>query len=219
MLIRELHIESADLNGTLEFYQVRLGLPVVSKNATQVCILIGSSLLYVHLKKESTAQYHIAFNIPCNKIREANEWLKGKADPLIIYNDSSIVDFRNWNAESVYFMDNNGNVLECIARRDLKNDIQHEFDHSCFLSISEVGIVTENVEATCNSLIRQFGLHYFDKQPPLKNFAAIGDDYGLLIISSSGRNWYPTSIPSKAYWQDIYMDINDKSYILSSSEI
>ena len=219
MLIRELHIETADLDSTTDFYQKRLGLPVVYQDEIKAGFMIGSSILYIHQRKDSFAQYHIAFNIPCNKIKEANEWLNGKADPIVLDNGFSIVDFRNWNAESVYFPDNNNNILEFIARRDLNNSTDHPFNHSGLLSISEIGIVTENVQATCDWLINKFGLQYFDKQPPLKNFAAVGDDNGLLIVSSAGRMWFPTAISSKACWQDIYIDIGNKSYILSSSEI
>src|SRR3954465_10305485 len=121
MLIRELHIETADLDGTIDFYQKRIGLVVVYQDDLKAGFLIGSSILYIHFRKDSFALYHIAFNIPCNKIHEANDWLKSKADPIVLDNGSSIVDFRNWNAESVYFLDNNNNILEFIARRDLKN--------------------------------------------------------------------------------------------------
>jgi catechol-2,3-dioxygenase len=219
MQIKELHIETNNLSTTCLFYQDRLGLPVVFRSKEQLGFNIGSSLLYFHLNENSHAQYHIAFNIPCNLIKEAYKWLSGKAEPIVLDNGSAIVDFRNWNAESVYFLDNNGNILECIARKDLENGRDKQFDHTDLLAISEVGVVTENVKATCDSLISKFGMTYFDKQPPLKSFSALGDDEGLLIISSSGRNWYPTEIPSKAFPVKICIDIHHKLYMLSSNDL
>ncbi|MFL5808344.1 MAG: hypothetical protein ACJ749_02420, partial [Flavisolibacter sp.] len=105
-------------------------------------------------------------------------------------------DFKNWNAEAVHFFDNNRNILELIARRDLDNASQRPFGPGSFLGISEAGIVTDNVKATSSALMKGFGLEYFSRQPALQHFAAIGDDEGLFIVVSKNRNWFPTQITS-----------------------
>ena len=45
-------------------------------------------------------------------------------------------------------------------------------------------------------MIVQYGLEYFYRQPPLEDFAAVGDDNGLFIVVPENRNWYPTNLHS-----------------------
>ena len=72
--------------------------------------------------------YHFAFNIPENKILKALEWQKARTPMLSIPERNraagyppEVVDYSHWNAHSVFFLDPAGNVVEYIARHDLKN--------------------------------------------------------------------------------------------------
>jgi catechol 2,3-dioxygenase-like lactoylglutathione lyase family enzyme len=214
VLIKEINILTADIENTRQFYSQVLGLPVISVANKQLQLSAGNSILTFLHTHNKDAKYHFAFNIPANKTNEALNWLTGRAEPIKIDNKSPIADFRNWNATSVYFYDNNGNVLEFIARRDLHNETSQSFNSNRILSISEIGIVTDHVSLKCESLIREFRLDYFEKQPPLENFAALGDDNGLLIIVSNTRNWYPTNVPSLPYWHRVIFSIDNKEHVL-----
>jgi catechol-2,3-dioxygenase len=212
--IRELNILTADIENTRVFYSQILGLPIICVSDKQLQLSVGNSRLTFLSTDDKEARYHFALNIPSNKIKEALSWLGGKVEPIIVDNSNPIVDFRNWNATSVYFYDNNGNVLEFIGRRDLHNETDEPFKSNQILSISEIGIVTERVSSTCESLIKEYNLSYFDKQPPLENFAAMGDDNGLLIVVSKSRNWYPTNVPSLPYWLKVELSIDNREHIL-----
>src|SRR5205085_700566 len=98
--------------------------------------------------------------------------------------NSDIADFVNWHAKSVYFCDPAGNILELIARLDLNNEVDDPFSSLQFLSISEVGMVfgDDKLNKKTEALMQQYDLPYFDKQPPLPQFKALGDDEGLFII-------------------------------------
>ena len=52
---------------------------------------------------------------------------------------------KSWNSDSVYFKDAAGNVLEFIARHNLKNAVEEEFDSSQILNVSEIGLPSEDV--------------------------------------------------------------------------
>ena len=200
MKIKELHLGASDLHEIKGFYHGELGLPIESSSTQEIVFRLPDSLLCFYLNKTDEApQYHIAFNIPSNQVREASHWLANKVEMIPLDVDHYIADFQTWNAEAVYFFDESGNILEFIGRRDLENASQQPFGTSSSLSVSEIGLVTDDVNATCKKLMEEYGLTYFFKQPPQPDFAAIGDDEGLFIVVPSHRNWYPTHIPASRH--------------------
>ena len=122
-----------------------------------------------------------------------------------------IAEFETWNANAVYFYDNNNNLLEFIARKDLNNSETEIFNSKQILNISEIGIVKKNPLEFGNQLIEKYGLNLFEKNQNSEMFTAIGDDNGILIIVKANRNWYPTEIPAKSNWTKIGLTNKDKS--------
>jgi catechol-2,3-dioxygenase len=196
MNIRMVTAEAIDPAELKDFYCSTLGLALADSDDHSFTVQIGQTELEFrrHTGKLHPV-YHFAINIPANKIEEATTWLLQRAT-LIPADDASnyIIDFPDWNAKSVYFFDPAGNILELIARFDLKNATEEPFSSRQFLSISEVALVVEagELDAKTKQLLTDFNLSYFSKQPPLETFRAIGDDEGLLIVVPEGRAWYPT---------------------------
>ena len=126
---------------------------------------------------------------------------------------SHIADFVNWHAKSVYFYDPAGNIVELIARFDLNNPAEEVFSSSQFLSLNEVGLVltNENFDKEITDLENSYSLSYFDKQPPLPKFRAMGDDHGLFVIVPEHRNWYPTDKPSEMLPMTVEFENGGKS--------
>jgi catechol-2,3-dioxygenase len=142
---------------------------------------------------------HLAFNIPENLFAEAVRWAGERAD-LIEVDGSVEVDFRAWNAHSVYFSDPDGNVLELIARHGLDNAASE----MALLEVSEVGLPVPDVGEAAGWLIGVLGLEVYDSVGD--TFAALGDERGLFILSREGRNWFPTRIPSARCAIDVMVD-------------
>ena len=162
------------------------------------------------------AFYHFAINIPSNKIEDAKAWLKDKVQ-LVWMEDykSDIADFVNWHAKSVYFFDPAGNIVELISRFDLQNPSEGSFGAGQFLSISEIGLVLEGqLDEETSQLMEKYSLPFFNKQPPLPQFKAIGDDEGLFIIVPRYRNWYPTTKPSDIFPMEINFRQGDSDHLL-----
>ena len=199
MRIKLLHILTDQLKETKKFYHDILGLPVSEETPQHIHFKLKDTELGFYLSQNYKPQYHIAFNIPCNLSTEAHEWLKTRAEIIPVDEHNTIADFKNWNAKAVYFFDNNKNILELIARNDLKNEAD-VFNSFSIFSVSEIGIVTDHVKDTSEKLIGEYGLNYFSKQPPTKGFTAIGDDEGLFIVVANKRSWYPTNILSSKHW-------------------
>jgi hypothetical protein len=97
-----------------------------------------------------------------------------------------------------------------IARHTLPNSSDHPFGADDFLAVSEMGIVSPNLTKTIQDLNEQWGLMYFTRQPPMPEFAALGDDDGLLIMVPPNRKWYPTSLLSQIHWFRIELAIGEE---------
>lgn len=192
MKIQELTLLTNNLSKTTEFYEKTIGFKKIQETETKVSFAVGTSKLIFELtEKQENPKYHFAFNIPANKIDEATIWTLQRI-PLISTDNSYITDFENWRAKAIYFFDNNENIVEFISRVDLKNETDKPFSMDTILSISEIGIVTDEPIRTGNEIIRKIDTDFFSKGTKREDFVAVGMDDGLFVISNPNRNWYPT---------------------------
>lgn len=203
MKLKAIHILTNDLTGTGSFYREVLGLPIVSDAPSVLRIKAGTTMLFFHRSEAAQPVYHLAFDIPNNRLKEAREQLEEKVRILPVSPGKTIADFTSWNAKSFYFHDNNGNVLEYITRYDLKNKSEKAFDGSSVLHISEIGMVTENVPKLASQITSEYGIALYSKQPPQEHFTVMGDENGLFILASDKRNWFPTDKKSEPYWTKV----------------
>ena len=208
MKLEKIQIQTSNIQKTTAFYQDILELSIIEKTTNSVSIKAGNSILKFIEEPGFKSIYHFAFNIPENKLAEAIQWCRNKTDLIVIENQNVITNFENWNAHAIYFYDNNGNLLEFIARHDLHNSETETFSSKSILNISEIGIVNENLLELGNELISKYDLNFFSKNTNSEAFAAIGDDEGLLIMVSPNRNWYPTQTPSESNKTEISLENN-----------
>jgi len=202
MNIEAIEICTTDIRQTELFYTEVLNFRLLEKNKEMISFVAGDSVLTfrsdVHLERPI---YHFAFNIPNNQLKEAIKWLNGRAYLLTVdtEKDSYVADFSSWNANAIYFQDNNGNILEFIVRYDLDDQSEFPFTGQSITCISEIGLVTDDVHEYIRTLTASHDIQLFTKQAPQPRFAALGDDHGLLIISETGRDWFPTTIPARKF--------------------
>jgi catechol-2,3-dioxygenase len=199
MNIEAIEIHTTDLRQTELFYSEILNFRVLEKNRERISFEAGTSVLTFKSDKHFERPiYHFAFNIPNNQLKEAIEWLNGRVYFLTVdtEKDSYVADFSSWNANAIYFQDNNENILEFIVRYDVDDQSECPFTGQSVTCISEIGIVTDNVPECIRTLIEAYDIQLFPKQAPQPRFAALGDDHGLLIVSETDREWFPTTIPA-----------------------
>ncbi len=219
MKILAITIETNDLDKTTQFYSEILQFDLCYKSELEVHYKIGHSLLKFVKTAHATAIYHYAFNIPSSLLESALNWARQRLEVIKNPTDQLITTFENWNAQAIYFYDNNGNLVEFIARYDRDESSKSaSFDPSKIESISEIGIVTAEPMGLAADWIKQYGLSYFEKSPPTKDFLALGDDEGLLIVVSPQRNWYPTNIPARQTTTSIEFEIQDTTISLSTAQ-
>jgi catechol 2,3-dioxygenase-like lactoylglutathione lyase family enzyme len=195
-------LSSAPLGEMKEFYHRLLGLNVLEETSGRLTIAAGASRLdFIETKTEGDRPfYHFAFNIPENKILEAWRWQTQRTGLISIparlrdpHYPDDVVDYRHWNAHSIFFLDPAGNVVEYIARHDLKNTAVGEFNTADILYASEIGLVVDDVPATAVKLREVVGVDQY--KGGSDQFTAIGDEQGLLLIMKRGRilNFNPAS--------------------------
>jgi catechol 2,3-dioxygenase-like lactoylglutathione lyase family enzyme len=218
MKILELELLSDDILKTEVFYNEVLGLKTMSKEDSGISFNAGSTKLTFRPSINVKPVYHFAFDVPNNKLLEAFDWIEKKTEIMYVIPPDKIADFYNWNAKSFYFYDNNGNILEFIARNDLDNATQKAFDGSSILSVSEIGLVSKNVVVQCEELFDKYGLTAYSKQPKLNKFIVLGTVTGLFILVEENRDWYPTDKKSKSFWTKIVFSNSGETQIMEVPE-
>ena len=197
MFITYLELSARDLQAQKDFYCDVLGLSV-SMSANRLEVKAGKTdLIFTEAESGFDGAYHFAFNIPENQFRASKEWVSSRLPLLRDENGMDEFDFSNWNAHSFYFKDAAGNILEFIARHNLKNNADGDFDSKQILQVSEIGLPSQDVLGFASDLCARLALSVFMGQPS-ETFTPVGDDNGLFILPMQDRIWYPnTGIPAK----------------------
>ncbi len=212
MQIDRLELQTWDLKEQALFYGETLELDTRIIAGKQLVIRAGATeLVFTQADENQHVQYHFAFNIPENQFETAKKWIAMRADLLADEEGNTTIDFGNWNAHSLYFKDAAGNILEFIARHDLKNAGQ-EFR---ILSVSEIGLATEDVPLLVKSLQEKTGLLPY-KDESAESFTAVGNADGLFILVKQGRIWYPNSgVPAQLLPVRVHFRVDETKMVLS----
>jgi hypothetical protein len=215
MNITYLELPARELIAQRDFYSQVLALPVLL-SAEELEVQAGETVLvFTQAQPDFEGVYHFAFNIPENQFYHAKAWISERISLLRNEAGRDEYDFTHWNAHAFYFKDAAGNILEFIARHDLKNAMDDVFDSKQILRVSEIGLPSEDVTAFANDLCAQMDLNVFRAQHPEKEFTAIGDDNGLFIIPVVGRLWLPThspGIPARLLPVQVNVDVNGTAW-------
>lgn len=214
MRLIELSLQIVDLEATRQFYCGVLGLRELEPHwVGRLMVQVGSSrMIFQPVHDGRHPRYHFAFDVPPDRFDAAVAWIHERGGTLKNAEGSSRFHHDGWNADSVYFNDPQGNILELIARHDRKpvetagltagdDERRHlaarPFSWSELVGISEIGIGADSVADTVAVLqTRVPGLPVYDGQGS-DQFTAVGDTEGLLIVARRGRIWYPnTGVPA-----------------------
>jgi hypothetical protein len=199
--ILDLQLEaSVSLHELQAFYRDVIGLRILDDQKDRLVIAAGKTTLTFIPGTGTNPFYHFAFNIPENKIVSALNWQKERTPVLPIPErlrdnnyPADVVNYSHWNAHSVFYLDPAGNVVEYIARHDLKNSAPGGFDSRDLRYVSEIGLIVDDVPSTASVVKKVAGVDQYRGGD--ENFMALGDEEGLLLIMKRGRilNFNPSS--------------------------
>lgn len=201
MHIRQVQLATRSLDDTVRFYE-RLGCAVLADDDS-VRVTVGSSQLVFRVLDGMTGAHHLAFTIPTGTFADAKRRV---AEVATVLGADGVDEFEGpagWDSRSVYFEGPDRQLLELIERRELPDgDAAPAAGQAApadghpaplaplLVSVSEVGIAVPDVPGAVETL-SQHGLDPY-AGPPGPDFAPVGDVDGLLILVSSGRQWFPT---------------------------
>lgn len=215
MQIKKVELLTQSLADVEAFYSGILNWPPLSKDESHISFQVGYSTLTFVQTTGPVEIYHFALLIPKNKVAEAYKWLKAKTNVLPFNAQGDIADFSNWNAQAFYFHDRHQNILELIAHHDLPYTSEETFSGTSILGICEMGLVVDDVTGTCQQLHEAYGIPYFKKGPYLQDFAVMGEEDGLMIISAKGRGWLPTGQAAASNVVKIWVEVSGKAQLIS----
>ncbi|TDN88705.1 catechol-2,3-dioxygenase [Salegentibacter sp. 24] len=205
MKILKLQLYTANIKEQLHFYRDKLNLKIIDYTEDYFEVETGFSKLSFQ-QKENATPYHIAFHIPDNQHNEALTWIKERI-PVLEGNGQEIVDFLAWSAKSLYFYDEDKNIIEFISRESFTKPESALFSEKSILGVSEIGLATENIQEKFEFLKSNVQLEKYDGD--FKRFCAIGDDEGLFItINQKLKDWFPTD--DKAYKSEFEIEFTYK---------
>ena len=223
MRIRELKIYSENFEDQNIFYREIIGLKLIESSDFQSVFEIGSSNLRI-VRNENFSPYHFAINIPCNMEFHALKWLKERVRILTVGN-IEIQNFDFWNAKAIYFYDMDQNIIEFIARKNLKNKATDSFNINSLIEISEIGVPVNDIKTVYTDIRKTVELKIFDGG--FERCCAIGDERGLFIcVNKKVKNWFPTG--DQAYSSEfevkiiengIYYNLKFKNQKISATSV
>ena len=197
MNITRVELLASNLSLQEEFYENILEL-ATKRSSIGLEVKAGKTdLLFIQAPADFDGAYHFAFNIPENHFDAAKSWISARIPLLREESGKDEFHSESWNSDSVYFKDAAENVLEFIARHNLKNAVEADFDGKQILNISEIGLPSEDVIGFANELGVKLGLPVFNQEPN-ETFTPLGDDNGLFILPIKNRIWIPNSgVPAR----------------------
>jgi hypothetical protein len=215
MLIKRLELLTSNLPAQLEYYRDLLELRAEINDSKLIIQAGRTQLIFKQSPANWAGQYHFCFNIPENQFAESKTWISAKTPLLKSENGADEFQSESWNANSLYFKDAGGNILEFIARHDQKNAIHFAFDSRQILQVSEIGLPSKDVISFAKELCTQLGILIY-RQEANETFTPIGDEDGLFILPVEDRIWYPnSSVPAKLLDVQIDFEVNGKNFNLT----
>lgn len=188
MRFTSLTIPTSNIDQAAAFYGETLGLET-ARTADVLEAHIGRTTLVARPGTAVTGGMHVAITIPRNQFVGAKAWLAARTTLSIVDgHDEFPLAEPPWRSRSIYFTGPDGIVLELITRDALANDSAEPFSSASLLGVSEIGMAVGDVRATVAALHAEYGAEPFG--PGSDEFAPVGDDDGLFIVVTEGREWF-----------------------------
>jgi hypothetical protein len=193
----DFRLQTVSLEGVKQFYNGRLGLPVVSESDGEIRFrLTDLTTLTFAEAYEPVAPAHFAFEVPWSAFSEAVDYLRKEADvPLLRWPDGHEIDEFDESGPgiNVYFRDGDGHVLELIAHRGVREDVLPPSGPLKVMYLREVGFPVDDVLEFREWMSRTFGMKLAKVYDDF-TFAIAGTAHAIVV--SKQRRWIPIGMLS-----------------------
>lgn len=193
------------------FYTKTLGMPLKAESSKGFKLQVGTTELQFR-ESADFRPYHFAFNISSFQEKEALAWLKERV-AILPFEGDELVDFKIWNAWSIYFYDADRNIVEFIARRNLNQNSPLPFGPHSLQEVSEIGLAVNDVASSYQLLNQKLGLTKFDGD--LNRFCAIGGEQAMFIcIDKNQKKWIPNNDQAHSSPFRVELKLRDQTFEL-----
>lgn len=196
------------LKSLKRFYGNVMELDITESNDEKFTVKVGETDITFH-QSEQSSFYHFAINIPGNQFVIMKHWIQ---DRLTLNQAWGINEFYypSFDADSMYFEDPAGNLIELIGRR--KRDLFGDLTKEAFFNVSEVGITTPLV-ADVGEQLQDLGVplrHGTEVDPEALNLLGKGDTFIVLVPPA----WKWTFSKRKTETHPLEITFNDGRHII-----
>jgi len=195
--IKRLELRSLNVAASANFWESKFGFPVVYATPSNPRIQIGNTELSFrpHITGPKPV-YRFAFEIPENQIEQAFFWLKEANIEVLKHpeNGREIQHVPRLNAHSIAFIDGMGNLVELIAKHDLKNSSEEPFTRASLLGINEIGVVSFNIQKAVDLVKSELNVDEMTGYGA--GYKPLGGREGQLHMVVPKRPWLPYDINS-----------------------
>lgn len=194
MLLEDIHILSADIEGQARFYGEQLGLPCRKVREDLLRVTCGENRLWLHASPGRKVFYHFAFLIPTGSLEWAIAFAK-EHKLKILYNKGEIITHFD-KGRAVYFEDADRNIAEFIERPLVDYPGKRHFQISDLIKINEIGCPSPEPLRLAETLCEEYGIVPMARQRFDDGFCWVGDHEGVILVPKVGRHWLPTERPA-----------------------
>lgn len=184
-MFKEVVFQTNILKALQRFYANVLELDITEQTEDTFTVKVGTTDVKFQ-QTEEKARYHFAINIPGNQFVIMKHWIQ---DRLTLNKTDGLneIYYASFDADSMYFEDPAGNLIELIGRR--KRDLFGGLTKDAFFDISEVALITPDI-AQIGEDLQDFGIplrHGSAINPKGINFLGMGDSY--IVLAPSPWKW------------------------------
>ncbi|KAB1192371.1 VOC family protein [Haloferax sp. MBLA0076] len=183
MHVHRVAIAATDPISLCDFYVETLGFASVP--GAQRSVTAGETTLWFELG--DTDADHLAFTVDAD-VESVIEWLDERVD-ILETDEGSSIRFDFMEADSVYFEDPEGNVIEYVC---YDGQSSGEFDpETDIVGVTEVGMAVPDVASFVSDLTAAIDVDVWSEFGD-GDIVFVGDQTARFVVSAVGRPWYPT---------------------------
>ncbi|KGP90547.1 glyoxalase [Pontibacillus chungwhensis BH030062] len=212
MEITKVILKTNDIQSMKQFYKDVLEMEIILEGDQFFEVLVGESVLAFTSKDvEGEPYYHFAFNIPSNQFKEAKHWVQSRVQ-LNTEEGEDEADFSDLPAQSLYFYDPAGNIVEFIARHSISEGSGVPFSSNSLLKISEISITVTDAQSA-GVRMGQIGIHERDQEPisgSVLNFMGSRKRGNSLLLIEPGRRWIFSDKKAEVHPLDVILGTGDR---------
>lgn len=214
MRFKKVKLFTNNIEAEYKFYSETLGFQIINNNSLSFTAQVGWTELTFE-KSNTVHKYHYCFLIPANHLQQALHWIEKRTEVIVSEDGNKIQNFGSWNADSFYFFDGSGNLSEFIARYDLDNNDNSDFDITKVLCVNEVGIPTSDIRVLNKKLEQQLKTDFW--KGDFNRFGTNGSQEGLFLLPNYNikKTWFPTNLAIKPEDLELVVGNMDKEFSIS----